>query len=291
VHEAIHGVRGTRHVPDVFQHAHGGKEDEQDGDEGDHRSHAAQDAIHQQTADPLRRARQGYHQPGRSPGDHLIGQPGLKWGAQAVRQTKDGGQHTGQNDEPPEGVRGDGIQPLRHRHLAGTWSAKRCLGHLPDPGVATACYSENRVLMLPKDRPHRVPALWRQGVPHHADHLAVALEEFQGHPVHWVRLRHVVGDPLLDAAQHLLMVRAYLRPIGLLGLVREGYFDSRIEQFVHSAGMRRDHRDDGNTDLPAEQVGPHLDALLLGDVDHVQADHQWGRESQQLSDQIEVALQ
>ena len=47
VHEAVHDVGCSGHVAHVLQETQGGKEDGQDGKEGDHRACAADDAFYQ----------------------------------------------------------------------------------------------------------------------------------------------------------------------------------------------------------------------------------------------------
>ena len=50
VHEIIHHISRPRHITNIFQQAKGSKEDHHDRQEGQHRTHSANDAIDDQAA-------------------------------------------------------------------------------------------------------------------------------------------------------------------------------------------------------------------------------------------------
>ena len=187
VHEIVHHVGRAGHVAHVFQQAEGGKEDHHDGQEGQHRAHPAEDAIHNQAAQPGRRASQ---QPGRQAGqrrDHGRIQPFLHGRTEGEGQPEDQAQNPARMNRPQTGW----VAQRSRRSVRLIWPMRgrddRGADHAPDPFVAARGNRQHGIIVLRQDGLDGCPALGGQRGLHLAGHFGVAFQQLHRHPIGRVR--------------------------------------------------------------------------------------------------------
>ena len=185
----------------------------------------------------------------------------------------------------------DSVHARGEAHAGGRRLDDRGPHHSAYPLVAGARDVEDGVLVLVEEGADLLPlGLGHLGL-HELGEFLVSLEELQGHPVRGVDFGHVGGDQLLDLLEDWLVRGENLREIGaVLGLVLEHGLDCRLEldDALPSGGGHRHH---GDAHGLLEDLGLHLDALLLGDVHHVEGDDDGGGEEEELGHEVEVPLE
>ena len=291
VHEAIHDVRAAGQIADILQRAEDGEEDDQDRQEGEHRAHAVDQAVGDQPEEPCRRPAQRERRQRIQRAQHLGRQPVGDGGRDRVGEPESHAEKPQQERQPGDRMRRHAIDPLGEGDGARLRLRDRRAHHAADPLVAPAGDVQVGILMLQQQSIQALPILRRQRRVHHRRDLGVAFEQLERHPILRVGRRGVIGDEAAHGSEHRLVLGADGWPVGRVGVRRLGHLDRGVGQLLHALVPGRHHRHHRDAERRLQHVRLDVDAVLLGDVEHVQPQHHRLLHRQQFRHQIEVALQ
>ncbi len=291
VHEAVHNIGCPGHIAHVLQQPQGGKEDEQDGQESDHRAHAANDALHDQSAGPLWPIGQQGPCPVSQSAHHVGIQRVLQRRTDGVCQPKDQGQDAGQQSHSPHRMRRPAVQTLGETDLSHLRADHCGADHAADPVVAAAGHGHQRIVVGHQDIVNLLPDRLGQQAAHHGCDLFIALQQLEGYPVGRVGSWHVGLHQSQNLVQHDLVVVPDLRATGLIGDVAAHQPLNGLGQLVYPLSPGGHHGHHRHAQSCLQHLRLHVSSLPVGHVYHVQAHDDRRGQRQQFGHQIQAALQ
>ena len=145
--------------------------------------------------------------------------------------------------------------------------------------------------MLEQQGVETLAILRRQRGAHQRRDLGIPFEQLERNPVLRIGRRRVIGDQAAHLAEHRFVLGANGWPVGPVRIRMQRQLGGRFRQLFQPLvlGCHDGHHRDAERRL--EYVRLHMDAVLLGDVKHVQSQNQRLPHRQQLRHQIEIAFQ
>ena len=291
MHKSVHHIGPAHQIACVLENPQNGEKDGQDGDKGHHQPRSGQHAVDEQAAQPVRRAGHRCVQPRAQRLDPVDVDPFLEGSPQGVGQPKGDPQHGEQHADAPDGMCGDAVQLPGDRDLSGTRTDDGGANDAPDPVIASPGNVEDRVLVGAQHAVYPLPALGRQLPLHHPCDLSVPFEKLECDPGRRVRRGDIFCNDRLDLLQDGTVVgpdRGCVGPVVDL-TVCQGV-DGLCEP-ADALGLGCAHRYHRDAQCGPQYLRFDLDALLRGDIHHVQGQNDRRGQHQQLGQQVQASLQ
>ena len=192
-------------------------------------------------------------------------------------------------NEAPKRMRGIVIKPMGESVMRPAGAAREpresCAGSAPYRPVATARSVSHGAAEEVSTSAQRSPDMLPWALPPRDARRPCGrassplpgglLQQLEGDPVRrGTAGARNPGDKRAQALQHLAVVLADGRPTGARAISPDGPRVARHRSVRVSFGASGHHGDNRNTDGRSQHVGLDLETLLLGNIDHIQANNQ-----------------